>query len=186
MSLRGAFEGVGVARAAFTAAVQAAREGGLSARQIAEEAGCDRRTVAGIVSGRPVSLPPVVYLRGRGARPEDWAEVERLLAGVYVTHDRTQAWHLSRGGHRVVFADFTPGLHGGRYVHVGVVEAKHDDRSGGDDPLRLDVVAGGLNARPERRVRVDGEELPQARLDVPRLVQMVLAHAGVTTGDDDE
>lgn len=187
--VQAAFERAAAARVALAAVVQAAQADGLSARQIADEAGVDRALVASILHGGR-SLPPVVYLRGRGAQADDWAELEQLLAGVHVTRDRTQAWHLARGGHRVVMCDFTPGVrHAGvPMVRVGVVEAKYDadvDTSAGGEHLALPMVSGGTTARPTRPVPVEGVELPQARLDVPKLAGMVLAHAGVTIGEDD-
>ena len=186
-----AFTRVADARSALVAAVRAAREEGLSARQIADEAGVDRALVATILHGGR-SLPPVIYLRGRGARAEDWTELEQQLAGLHVTHDRTQAWHLARGGHRVILCDFTLVRHAGMpMVRVGAVEAKYDpapDVGAGGEHLALPMVSGGLVARPTRHVSTEDCELPQARLDVPKLAALVLTHAGpmIGEGDDDD
>lgn len=177
-SIKAVFEQAAAARVAVADAVRTAHEEGLSAGQIADQAGVARGVVTSILHS-PRALPPVIYLRGRGARPEDWAELERLLSGYHITRDRTQAWHLARGGHRVVLCDFTPV--GAQTVRVGVVEAKCDhsaDVVAGGKVLALPMVAGGVDARPTRRIIVEGAELPQVRLDVSALARMVLSHAG--------
>lgn len=176
--IKAVFEQAAAAHTAVTVAVHTAHKEGLNARQIADQAGVARGVVTSILQGRQ-ALPPVIYLRGRGARPEDWADLEQLLSGHHITHDRTQAWHLARGGHLVVLCDFTPV--GAQTVRVGVVEAKYADDAdvvAGEQVLALPMVAGGLTARPTRLVTFEGAELPQARLDVPALAGMVLTHAG--------
>ena len=173
-TIKTAFERAAVARTAVADTVRTAHEEGLSARQIADQAGVSRGAIAAILHGRR-ALPPVIYLRGRGAPAEDWADLEMLLGGNHITHDRTQAWHLARGGHLVVLCDFTPV--GAQTVRVGVVEAKYaDDVDAGEQALALPMVAGGVVPRPTRQVAVDGCELPQARLDVAAVAALALTH----------
>lgn len=185
--LRDAFATVGAAQAAFAGMVQAAHRAGRSAREIAVDAGCDRdRIVQAITGGR--DLPMVVYLRAVRATAEDWAELESLLGSALVTHDRTQAWHLRRGGHRVILCDFSRHLHGGAaWIRIGAVDAKYRDL---DDPsppdnesapdLALPLISGGLVERPLRRTPDGG-----MRLDVPAVAAMVLAYQPDERSDDD-
>ena len=173
-TIKTAFERAAVARTAVADTVRTAHEEGLSARQIADQAGVSRGAIAAILHGRR-ALPPVIYLRGRGAPAEDWADLEKLLGGHHITHDRTQAWHLARGGHLVVLCDITPVEAG--TVRVGVVEAKYDtDADLFEDALALPMVAGGVVPRPTRQVAVDGCEMPQARLDVAAVAALALTH----------
>lgn len=174
MSVSAAYQQLVAAHEAFVTSVAEARGSGLSLRQVAVEAGCDRGLLSEMAEPMSPPLPPVILLRGRAARQEDWDEMEALLpAQAYVTHDRLQAWHLSRGGHRLIFCDFSPRAHGGRYVTVGVAEAKDIDGE-----YELPLLSGGLRERPEKWVPVEGVDLPQRRLDVPRLAAWVAAHVG--------
>jgi hypothetical protein len=52
---------------------------------------------------------PVVFLRGAGAPPETWRDVETALhrRGLATVKDRQQAWNLARGGIPVVLVDFS-------------------------------------------------------------------------------
>jgi len=65
---------------------------------------------------------PVVFLRGAGAPPETWRDVETAMhrRGLATVRDRQQAWHLARGGVPVVLVDFSTGA----AVSVGRVKAK--------------------------------------------------------------
>lgn len=91
---------------------------------------------------RRPSLPPVVYLRGQGMSSGTWRRVEHAMwaRGWVTVRDRTDAWHLARGGVPVVLCDFSASLDdseptpdGGalvgyhRYVVVGQVRARWED-----------------------------------------------------------
>lgn len=66
---------------------------------------------------------PVVFLRGAGAPPQTWRDVETAMhrRGLATVRDRQQAWHLARGGVPVVLVDFSTGTPA---VSVGRVKAK--------------------------------------------------------------
>lgn len=57
----------------------------------------------------PAVLPPVVFLRGAKVPASRWTAVEQAMhqRGLITVRDRTQAWHLSRGGAPVVLVDFS-------------------------------------------------------------------------------
>lgn len=59
----------------------------------------------------PPVLPPVVFLRGAKVSAATWAAIEQAMhqRGLITVRDRTQAWHLARGGAPVVLVDFTGG-----------------------------------------------------------------------------
>lgn len=77
------------------------------------------------------TIPPVIYLRGAGCGDRVWAAVvEAMHARGWVTvRDRTTAWHLARGGARVVFCDFSSHVDGlsSDVVTVGSVRAKYEE-----------------------------------------------------------
>lgn len=80
---------------------------------------------------KPPATQPVVYLRGR-AQPQDvWERVERAMwaRGWRTIRDRTQAFHLARGGSPVVLCDFTGDFDGlaVQWITVGLLRARYED-----------------------------------------------------------
>lgn len=82
---------------------------------------------------QPPTIPPVVYLRAPGHGEQTWAELRHAFwsRGWIVQSDRTAAWHLSRGGAKVVRVDLAAQLD--------------------DDPIIVDVVRAVYGQPQETR-----------------------------------
>lgn len=90
----------------------------------------NRRTIYAALDSEPVepTVPaptPVVYLRGAGNSADIWQAYTKAMhrRGWMTVRDRTQAWHLARGGVPVVLVDFSATL-ADHQVHIGRVTAK--------------------------------------------------------------
>lgn len=77
---------------------------------------------------QPPALPVVAYLRGAGVKQPAWDRIADALhaRGIITVRDRTQAWHLARGGAPVVLCDFSAGQLDDHPVRVGRVRARYD------------------------------------------------------------
>ncbi len=122
------------------------------------------------------TLAPTVYLRGKGCGDRLWRAVtDAMHARGWVTvKDRTTAWHLARGGVRVILCDFSATYAGGLSnpsVTVGRVRAKYE---GAD--MVLPLISGGEFGRPEKHypeVRNNIGDLGVWDLDADELAELV-------------
>lgn len=134
-------QAIHTAQAAFEQAVRAAVDTKVMkvadiarALNIKNRAGIYAILGRGADGGEPAApaLPPVVYLRGAGCGDTVWQCVTAAMhaRGWATVRVRTSAWHLSRGGVPVVFADFSSTGPDGLYakeVTVGRVRARYQD-----------------------------------------------------------
>jgi hypothetical protein len=118
----------------------------------------------------PPALTPIVYLRGARRPQEVWDEVEHSLwaRGYATLHDRTTAWHATRGGMPVVLCDFSADLYREKpaegtdyhyYVQVGRVRARY----GSNDEFEFVFTRGGETDAAHRF----------GKLHVPALLDLV-------------
>ncbi len=178
-------QAVRAAEAAFEQAVRdEVNSENLTPSDVARTLGTKNRQRVYAILGRgedggaptPPTLPRIVYLRGAGCGDSIWTHVvDAMHARGWVTiRDRTQAWHLARGGMEVMFCDFSSTraeLHA-TTVTVGRVRARYAD----DGDMELPLISGGELARPEYFDTEVVNKLGQpgaVTLDVDKLARMV-------------
>lgn len=98
-------------------AIRDAAAGGHPLTDVARALGnSGRRRIYAVLEKTPEPAPapeltPVVFLRGAGAPSETWQQVQAAMnaRGLVTVRDRTQAWHLARGGVPMILLDFSAG-----------------------------------------------------------------------------